>query len=210
MKLAWPLAMVLALLLISAPAEARKECRSADPVAATPDEEPDADANWPHDASSDWVHAGDDAWVHEDASGAWVHEDVRYDSGQDAGWVHETDYGWWAAVPDEVISEIEEDFTEESEEDCTVSRERNECVVLANQIATYEFRLGLAIERENEVWEESLRATIERLETRGERYSCPWVEPSLRVKIEQTVEAVSRAVGVAAQVAAMMYRMGLF
>jgi hypothetical protein len=138
-------------------------------------------------------------------------ETVAYDPNEGAGWVHETDYGWWAAVPDAeaALNELD-DEAPAVEEDCTVSRDRNECVVLANQVAIYEFRLGLAREREDELWAESLEATIERLEARAERRGCPWVEPSIQEQIEYTVEAVVRAVGVAAQAAAMFYRMGLF
>ena len=104
----------------------------------------------------------------------------------------------------------EEDWFDDAGQDCTVSKDRNECVVLGNQVANYRFRLALAIERDDDLWAESLMLTIQRLEARGARRGCPWVRPSIQEQIVETVEAVVRAVGVAAQVYSMFYRMGLF
>lgn len=211
MKHAWLVALAMGLLL-PASAAARKECRAADPPAA--EQAVEAEDRWPHGANNRWVHEGDARWVHgppdgeADAGSAWVHDDAEY--------------GWWAALPDVALRDLDSDppagpgeaegeaEDEESLEDCTISRERNECMVLANQLATYHFRLGLAEERGDELWEESLRESIERIETRGEKYDCPWVEPSLREKIAQTVEAVARAAIVAAQVYAKLQSLGLY
>ena len=199
MKHAWLVALALTLLL-AAPAEARKRCRSVEPPAEETVAE--AESRWPHDVGS--------GWVHENASSRWVHEGDAAEEAVDAGWVHDTDYGWWAAVPDVALAGPDPDPVEAPEEDCTVSKERNECVVLGNQVATYTFRLGLAREREDEDWEESLEQTIDGLEARAALYQCPWLEPSLREKILVTLDKVMEAAGVAARVAAMMYRMGLF
>jgi hypothetical protein len=148
-----------------------------------------------------------------------VHEPAAAEADVGSAWVHDdAEYGWWAALPDVALRDIESEASdpagqeqdEEALEDCTVSRERNECVVLANQLATFSFRLGLAEERRDELWEESLRESIERLEARGKSHDCPWVEPSLREKIEQTVEAVARAAIVAAQVYAKLQSLGLY
>lgn len=203
MALAWLL--LLSSALIAAPAHARKECRPSE-AAEEPQQEAGED-RWPHDVQYDWHHAsGDDDWVHA-RSGGRVHES------EEASWVHDTDYGWWAAVPDAAVRELEDEAAPgpiAEDEDCTVSRERNECVVLANQIARYTFQVALAERREDDLWEASLRDTIDRLELRGARYECPWVEPSLQEKVRVTLEEVVKAVGVASQVAAMLYRMGLF
>jgi hypothetical protein len=204
MRHAWLLALAMGL-LVPASAGARKECR---PVAPPPTEVED---EWPHDAPNGWVHEGDSRWVHEPPAGADPEEG---DAGP--GWVHDADYGWWAALPEVGLRDVDSEQPvpaaedEEELEDCTVSRERNECMVLANQLATYHFRMNLAQEREDELWEASLRQTIERLEARGESRDCPWVEPSLREKIVQTVDAVARAVIVAAQVYAKLQSMGLY
>jgi hypothetical protein len=215
MKHAWLVALAMGLLL-PASAGARKECRPAEAPAA--EDAAQADARWPHGATSSWVHEGDSRWVHEP-------DEAEGDAGADAadagsGWVHEgVEYGWWSAPPDAALSEVDPDGPaapgagkdgEEPLEDCTVSRERNECMVLANQLASYEFRLGLAKERDDLLWEESLRETIERLEARGEQHDCAWVEPSLREKIAQTVDAVLRAAIVAAQVYAKLQSLGLY
>lgn len=206
--------LALALVLLASPAHARKECRPLDtPSDEVAEETEDTSAvAWARGNDSSWVHAADPGWVHAADREARARDldPVAYDPNEGTGWVHETDYGWWAGVPDEAALNELDDEDPAVEEDCTVSRERNECVVLANQVANYRFRLGLAREREDELWAESLEATIERLEARAERRGCPWVEPSIQVQIEQTVEAVLRAAGVAAQVAAMFYRMGLF
>jgi len=209
------LAFTLALLAPAA-AEARKECRSAEPSpSATTEEAPSSGVAWARGNDSSWVHAADPSWAH-DTDDAWVHDaeeeadSVAYQPGAHAGWVHETDYGWWAAGPDAGLNELEEEVATEDEGDCTVSRDRNECVVLANQVANYRFRLELAEERADALWAANLEATIDRLEARARRRGCPWVGPTVQEQIEQTVAAVARAVGVAAQAAAMFYRMGLF
>ena len=197
MKQAWLLALA-AVLLVPGTADARKRCRPAVPEASETSAE--ADARWPHDVDYGWTHAEDSSWVHGRSS----------DDPVDHGWVHDVDYGWWAALPDAALNDIEDDAAEEELlEDCTVDKERNECAVLGNQLATYRFRLGLALQREDDLWAKSLDETLDRFEARGALMQCPWVEPSLRQKIEQTVEAVAEAVGVAAQVAAMLYRLGL-
>ncbi|NNL66214.1 MAG: hypothetical protein HKP30_08230 [Myxococcales bacterium] len=213
MKHAWLVAMALAL-FVGSPAEARKECRPVETADAA--EETEAEDRWPHDTQYGWPHqGGGSGWVHgRDDDDAAADDDAEVEDGTDGSWVHDTDYGWWAAVPGAALAEVEDDPVgsgdEDALEDCTVSRERNECVVLANQIARYRFQLALAIDREDLLWEDSLRAHIERLETRGEFHDCPWVEPSLREKIVVTLNEVIKAVGVASQVAATLYRMGVF
>jgi hypothetical protein len=214
MKHAWLVALAMGLLL-PASAGAAKECRPAEAPAA--EDEAQADARWPHGATSSWVHESDSRWVHERDAGE---AEGGTQDGAGSGWIHEgVEYGWWAAPPDAALNEVDPDGAaapgageagEDPLEDCTVSRERNECVVLANQLATYEFRLGLAKERQDELWEASLRETIERLEGRGEQRECPWVEPSLREKIAQTLDAVVRAAVVAAQVYAKLQSLGLY
>jgi len=211
MKSAWILALAFALLAPAA-AQARKRCRPVEPPAATA-ETPESSLHWARGNDSSWVHAADPSWVHHEPES--TQPEVAYDPAEGSSWVHETDYGWWAAGPDAGLNEIDEGDApgsplDEVEQDCTVSKDRNECVVLANQLATYQFRLGLATQREDELWTASLEDTIAGLEARGARRSCPWVEPSMQEKIKQTAEAVARAVGVAAQVAALFYRMGLF
>jgi len=221
MKHAWLVALAMGFLL-PASAGARKECHPADPPAAEQDAEEVVD-RWPHGANNRWVHESDSGWVHRAAPDeADASAGADFDSG--SGWVHAgIEHGWWAAPPDAGLNEAEPAGLNEAEpaapgaadgeaadERCTVSRERNECMVLANQLATYTFRLGLAEQRGDELWEESLRESIERLEARGERYDCPWVEPSLREKIAQTVDAVARAVIVAAQVYAKLQSLGLY
>ncbi len=206
--------IVAAVLLAAAPAEARKECRTpAPPAAHAPEEGVETDDRWPHDTQYGWHHdSGDDDWVHQ-ASNRWVHESgTDGDDDINGAWVHDTDYGWWAAVPGAAVKDAvsQEDLDGGDEGDCTVSRERNECVVLANQIARYRFQLALAEEREDMLWQASLLDTIDRLEARGERFSCPWVEPSLAEKIRVTLDAVVEAAVVAAEVYSQLYRLGLF
>lgn len=217
MKHAWLVAMALAL-FVGSPAEARKECRpveKADAAEETEDRWPnDVQYGWQHDGGgSGWVHGRDDDTVAEAVAEEDGDADADADA-SDASWVHDTDYGWWAAVPRAALNEVEDargaGSEDEELQDCTVSRERNECVVLANQIARYRFQLALAEERQDAMWEESLRAHIERLEARGEFRACPWVEPSTREKIIVTLNEVIKAVGVASQVAATLYRMGVF
>jgi hypothetical protein len=209
MALAW-LLVSGAFLLVSVPAHARKECRPVESEAA-PEPTAAAQDRWPHDVQYGWHHeTGDADWVHQGD-----HEASRtgaYEAG-DGRWVHETDYGWWAAVPEAGIRDLEDEADaahDENLEDCTISRERNECVVLANQLARYRFQQALAEQRDDALWEESLRDTIDRLEERGALHRCPWVEPSLEEKIRVTLRAVVEATVVAAQVAAKLYRMGLF
>ena len=217
MKHAWLVALAICL-LVPASADARKECRTPEPPEVEAEEESSSSVHWARGNDSSWVHAADPAWVHADArkAQAGAAESVAYDPTENTGWVHETDYGWWAAVPEAGLNDLSEDEEpfeddfDDSGEDCTVSKDRNECVALANQVATYRFRLGLAIQREDELWAGNLLATIQRLEARAAQRGCPWVEPSIQEQIVQTVEAVVRAVGVAAQVAAMFHRMGLF
>lgn len=213
MKHAWLVAMALALFLGS-PAEARKECRPVEKADAAEETED----RWPNDVQYGWQHqGGGSGWVHgrddDDVAEALADEEIDADA-SDASWVHDTDYGWWAAVPNAALNEVEDapgaGSDEDALEDCTVSRERNECVVLANQIARYRFQLALAIEREDLLWEDSLRAHIERLEARGEFRACPWVEPSIREQIIVTLTEVIKAVGVASQVYTSLYRMGVF
>jgi len=211
-------ALTACLLLVAGPAEARKRCRPVEPAQSLEEEAAAEEADdWPH-ATSAWVHEADAGWVHEGADPGWVHGGADRDwvhADATGAWVHDTDYGWWAAVPAAIedaaaAGDAGAEDEELLEQDCTVSRRRNECVVLANQIAIYELRLGLARERDDAVWEDALEGTIERLEARGARRACAWVEPSMREKVRQTVEAVARAVGVASQVAATLYRLGLF
>lgn len=199
--------LLLCVTLVATPAHARKECRNAPEVVEEAETQAVED-RWPHDVDNGWHHrSGSSDWARQavayaPGNSSWIHE-------TDDAWVHETDYGWWAAVGDAALRGFDEDEAANGEEDCTVSRERNECVVLANQLARYTFQLELAREREDFAWEESLLATIERIEARGELYSCPWVEPSLAVKIQVTLEAVLRAVSTAAEVYSMLYRAGL-
>jgi len=223
MKLAGLLALAL-VLLVPASADARKRCRphegATPPTAEAPADEAEAtsDLHWARGNDSSWVHAVEPSW-HHDSAESW-HDDeaadlepaaYEADDGDvGAAWLHETDYGWWAAVPDAALSEPGADGQDETEEDCTVSKRRNECVVLANQVAHYRFRLGLAEARDDGLWAESLEATIARLEARAERRGCPWaLQPSIQEQIKFTVSKVLEAAGVAAQVAAMFYRMGL-
>jgi hypothetical protein len=210
--------LAIALALVASEAHARKECRpvgtpaEAEAAAAADGTSEASAVAWARGNDSSWVHAADPSWVHaaEREAHARDLDSVAYDPNEGTGWVHETDYGWWAGSPDDAALNELDDEDPTVEEHCTVSRDRNECVVLANQIANYRFRLGLAREREDELWAGSLEATIERLEARGERRGCPWVEPSIQEQIQQTVEVVLEAAGVAAQAAAMFYRMGLF
>jgi len=211
MKHAWIPVLTLAL-LAPATAQARKRCRPVEPPSAAA-ETPESSLHWARGNDSSWVHAADPAWLHDETLPA--PREAAYPPAEASTWVHETDYGWWAGRPDAGLNEIDEGdrdeaFPDDVEQDCTVSKDRNECVVLANQLATYQFRLGLANQREDDLWAASLEATIAGLEARGARRGCPWVEPSMQEKIKQTAEAVARAVGVAAQVAALFYRMGLF
>ena len=55
---------------------------------------------------------------------------------------------------------------------CRVSRRRNECRVLARQIAHFEDVLEMARERDNELWEKGTAQHIARLEARRDRL-CP-------------------------------------
>jgi len=227
--------MLAICLLVPTSAEARKRCRPVgEPTTVEPtaiEEEPgssvhwargnssswlhDSEPSWHHESASSWHHEVDDSWVHADAAdAASAAESAAYDAKEGAGWVYETDYGWWAGVPDAAVNEVEgeddERFTE-VEEDCTVSKDRNECVVLANQVARYQFRLGLAIERDDQPWAENLQATIMRLEARAEFMGCGWAEQTtIREEIIETVNKVIEAGIVAARVYSMFYRMGLF
>lgn len=220
MKLAGLLALALVLLLPS-PADARKRCRpdagSATSAPADAEEaEAVSDLHWARGNDSSWVHAAEPSW-HHDTAESWHDDEVEaepaaYERDEGDAWLHETDYGWWAAVPDAALNESGpgSDRFAETEEDCTVSKRRNECVVLANQVAHYRFRLGLAEQRGDALWAESLEATIARLDARAERRGCPWaLEPTVQEQIKYTVNKLLEAAGVAAQVAAMFYRMGL-
>lgn len=61
---------------------------------------------------------------------------------------------------------------DEPEMRCRVSRRRNECRVLARQIAHFEDVLELARDRDDELWEKGTEQHIARLEARRDRL-CP-------------------------------------
>jgi len=233
MKHAGLLALALCL-LIPASAEARKRCRGGEAAApveiGAPESDPVSGLHWARGNDSSWVHEGSSSW-HDDANHSWHHDGIEdvaapapvvpvaYDPNEANGWVHETDYGWWAAVETDEATEVEDEAPEVENEDdrfaaeepdCTVSKDRNECVVLANQVATYRFRLGLASDREDELWAENLELTIERLESRAEFMGCPWaIEPTIGEQIMATLSKVIEAGIVAARVYSMFSRAGL-
>ncbi|HKJ24929.1 MAG TPA: hypothetical protein VKB65_08925 [Myxococcota bacterium] len=219
MKHAGLLALAICLLL-PASADARKRCRSdeaaAPSSAAEAPEDSASSLHWARGNDSSWVHDADESWYHhraaEDVAAPAPAASVAYDPNEGNGWVHETDYGWWAGVDADEATDVENEdgrFTE-TEEDCTVSKDRNECVVLANQVATYRFRLGLAQERGDALWAESLQLTIDRLDARAERRGCPWaIEPTIKEQIVETMKKVIEAGIVAARVYSMIYRAGL-
>jgi len=221
MKHAGLLALAICLLL-PASADARKRCRGDEAAAPSgaveaPDDSDSVSAlHWARGNDSSWVHDADETWYHhresEDVAAPAPVASVAYDPNEGNGWVHETDYGWWAGVDTDEATDVENDdgrFTE-AEEDCTVSKDRNECVVLANQVATYRFRLGLAQERGDVLWAQNLQLTIDRLDARAELMGCPWaIEPTIKEQIIETMKKVIEAGIVAARVYSMIYRAGL-
>ncbi len=60
--------------------------------------------------------------------------------------------------------------------DCTISRQRNECRVLTNQVAHFRYRESLARERGDDLYEQAMGAHVERLALRYERL-CPAAPP---------------------------------
>jgi hypothetical protein len=230
MKHAGLLALAIVLLL-PATADARKRCRAdeaAAPAASEPtDEASESALHWARGNDSSWVHAADPSWVH-DVDDSWYYDEgrdegkdvtarspadpVAYDPNAGNGWVHDTDYGWWAAVDPDPATGVEDEDGRflPVEEDCTVSKDRNECVVLANQVATYQFRLGLAQERNDDLWAQNLQLTIDRLDARAKRLGCPWAnQPTVKEQIVYTVNKVLEAGIVAARVYSMFYRAGI-
>ena len=220
MKHAWFVALTLGL-LIPATADARKECRPKTQPETVREDENASGLAWARSNDSSWVHADDSSWVHADSRAAVEGSEADGDESDEfegtPSWVHDTDYGWWAGVPEQALNGVdgedgvvpETGFDDEGM-DCTVSRDRNECVVLGNQVANYRFRLALAIDRDDERWAENLMFTIQRLEAKAVRRGCIWVRPSIQEQVIHTLNEVIKAVGVAAEVYSMFYRMGLF
>ncbi len=214
MKHGWIVVVGLCL-LVAGPAEARKRCKPINPPVEAGAE---ADAAWPHDANSGWVHAADDGWVHaadegwvHDSGASWVHEDV------DHAWASAPGEAWWAAVAEDAsfLSEPESGPGQVEEEGalehCWDDDRRNECVALTNQIGVYQFRLGLAQDREDALWEENLQQTIARLEWRGINRGCEgFGGPSFLEELKATIVVLAKALAVSAEVALMLYNMGLY
>lgn len=94
---------------------------------------------------------------------------------------------------------------DEPELDCTVSRDRNECVVLTNQIAHFEGIKDLARDRDDELWEAATEDHLDRLRARRKRF-CP-EDPSVLANVAKGLANVALN---AARLAATAFTMGAF